>query len=1292
MPGITMAEPTSDMNGSSTTLSLYWDLASKDVKTRTRAATLLIQTLVALQDNYTAQSNWIDQIHNDNDADNLELVCAPDVSYALKRLLRGLASSRQGARQGFAVALTELLTVIPHVRLSRLIELLLSVSEISGSMKSQEERDGYFGRIFGFQSFAISGIMSRSSTTIEDVTRMIDELIKYQRAKSYLRECCAGVFISIAESLSNTPLQEEGIDYMISTILSDGINNPEQLWIGLVLQSKYPKLPIWKTLLEGVDSVWEKSWLLHPANKLRLAELLKESSYSNPRLHGVWAVVVDAILSRKETKSKRKVISLADFWQTVVLDSLLSSTPDRKFVFYELFRTILPRLSPTQIPTIFTKVVIKQLMKDLSDTQALLHDSAKAAAKTLSDVSKTNPDASYHLVLQLIGQSGAQEQFDKATKTRTVANMMASMTADGFLKYVEYLLNAFLDQSATAEEEVDTNRTVILDQMTSLVRNAKIPKSEEGLWEILKLMGTYGLFSVHGEAAEELRIPTPALSPQIHQLCKQRLFTALGDLQSLALEAPKSEDASADAKPAATLTNGTRASGNTWAYDLNEWIQTLCAAPYDAIVTLDLDEGSRGVRAQTVETVKTIRKKLSKNANKVENTGIQSRYQAFELLFVHAVLQLHVDAEEATGTLTELQDCYTRVFKSKAAKSEKRAATIADAPSESEPQPTDVLVDILLSFLSRQSVLLRGVAQQAFGIFAGDLSKAGLDIIFQVLTTDSGLSGSSELFDTVDDGADDEDADMDDASDDGATDDDEETKAEESEDDQEANDEEDDDAEEEQDPELAAKADEEAAMLRLAIQSALAGTKHAEMDVDQDDEEEELLGDDEMDVFDDKVAEIFKARRAVKAEQKDAKQHVLHFKLRVVTLLEIYYKKQPTNPLVIDTLVPLLRVALSSAQDTDSQTLHNKVVALLRKSVFKLKKYPIEEGVTASCIATMREIHGFAGRVKRKDLAELCSGVCMVLIKVMNHQDGGSVDVPAAVVAETPTGEKHKKRRTGGTGHTVNEILVRFDSTPVAEIYIESLTKYMSMKRSPTQPLLFLDLINRYPEIGWGLATHVAKYTSIENVPRSFQLVQAYVIMGRLFQMLSSVMETKYKDPVEQSITIMAKCLIANLKAEEGKAITDAKWKEIFASLLLIGRRSRKMFDEAQVKSLWKFTDVEAGLNAWSQTSSNAATQNAAGQFIKRTIIILGLGSNSQHHQNLIPNLALIPRRFIAGPPQPEKVITEKKVTIIASAAAAPEKDEKPAVVASDPPVFDGKYEAIVDGIFVTIRHPTLAI
>jgi DNA polymerase phi len=89
----------------STTLPLYWDLASLDPETRTTAARTLISTLASFQTAFEETGAKTDT--TENDEDSLEVNCAPDVSYALKRLIRGLPSSREAARQGYSLALTE---------------------------------------------------------------------------------------------------------------------------------------------------------------------------------------------------------------------------------------------------------------------------------------------------------------------------------------------------------------------------------------------------------------------------------------------------------------------------------------------------------------------------------------------------------------------------------------------------------------------------------------------------------------------------------------------------------------------------------------------------------------------------------------------------------------------------------------------------------------------------------------------------------------------------------------------------------------------------------------------------------------------------------------------------------------------------------------------------------------------------------------------------------------------------------------------------------------------------------
>jgi DNA polymerase phi len=108
-----VASPSATQNSSSS-LALYWELASLDSKTRINSAAKLIHLLKNFQSEFEKDDKKKDLvIQSTEDLDNH---CAPDMTYALKRLIRGLPSSRQGARQGFSVTLTEVIFCEPQIK------------------------------------------------------------------------------------------------------------------------------------------------------------------------------------------------------------------------------------------------------------------------------------------------------------------------------------------------------------------------------------------------------------------------------------------------------------------------------------------------------------------------------------------------------------------------------------------------------------------------------------------------------------------------------------------------------------------------------------------------------------------------------------------------------------------------------------------------------------------------------------------------------------------------------------------------------------------------------------------------------------------------------------------------------------------------------------------------------------------------------------------------------------------------------------------------------------------------
>ena len=97
-------------------IEIYEDLANEDEEIRLKAATTLLSKFS------TASNETLEQ-------DKI----------VLKRLFRGLCSSRKAARLGFSVALTEFLSQVfkIHLGISR-----IAVSEIIDILESQTAKDG----------------------------------------------------------------------------------------------------------------------------------------------------------------------------------------------------------------------------------------------------------------------------------------------------------------------------------------------------------------------------------------------------------------------------------------------------------------------------------------------------------------------------------------------------------------------------------------------------------------------------------------------------------------------------------------------------------------------------------------------------------------------------------------------------------------------------------------------------------------------------------------------------------------------------------------------------------------------------------------------------------------------------------------------------------------------------------------------------------------------------------------------------------------------------------------------
>ena len=201
---------------------------------------------------------------------------------------------------------------------------------------------------------------------------------------------------------------------------------------------------------------------------------------------------------------------------------------------------------------------------------------------------------------------------------------------------------------------------------------------------------------------------------------------------------------------------------------------------------------------------------------------------------------------------------------------------------------------------------------------------------------------------------------------------------------------------------------------------AALGTRKGPEDLDADDTDgtdvdmkEEDMNEKEMEALDEKLAEVFRAQKANKGkkqERKDAKTAVINLKRRVLDLIEVFLKEQPSNFLTLEFLLPLIRTARTTTEKQISNRAHQVLERVFqRSSKGKSKGVPditkthgAMNGSSTNSVDTtinlLKAVHEEAGRDNSKAHANICSKTSILLIKVLVRADvnvGEVVDIYA---------------------------------------------------------------------------------------------------------------------------------------------------------------------------------------------------------------------------------------------------------------------------------------------------------
>ncbi|KAJ2715652.1 DNA-directed DNA polymerase [Coemansia spiralis] len=1118
-----------------TTLDFYWDLASLDDAKRVGAAAQLIATLCRFQ----AEMPATDEIAATEQ--DLDRICAGDVSYAVRRLIKGLGSSRDGARQGYSMALAELLGRIPCISAKLVLDLLWASTEATRSMKGQEQRDMRFGRVFGMMALVQSGVLARAGTTAVEIRKMVMELAAIGSKKSYMREIAYTTLVAMVPLPGKLGKINEIVAMFVDVALDKGtIETPDELLLAMRLRRAYPGFD-WSAALPH----WQGGHMLSSRNSARVAAILCEVSADNtalfsswhPQLHSVWSEILDLYFSkqRADEAESRRPMAFDMLWSKAVENGLFApgASQFRRYWGFLLLERLLPYLSEENVPAMMTPNIVRALSDNISLAgKSLLANVGMRVAERLVEVCEGNTKVGLAVLTHLLNQKNTiQPVGPKITNLRSImANrIVAKLDSEALVGYVDYLQSVFLTprrvQANTgvadlgsainvSDKNLERQRAWAIDQMIRVARFGQLPISDELTTTVLRFVVVQSAFeSGAGAEAPELAVaPVPPLSVTTRDYCAHALTTLVGELCRHTLPSPGAPAPEGDTSATATVAAGRMSAGSSRtgeAWATSAIAALLDIAPRKGTVTVLRDFGE--LRRPLADARKVLCA-MAKEAARLAPSSMTDalRVHALELLLgylcvVAAFAPNPQTRAENLEAISELTECFRRfqadlAAGSKTPKKRKTRAAAAEA-EDSEPRPVEVLTDMLIGFLTKDSNVLRRLCEQVFAPFAGMLTASALESITGVLLAKEGETDgvvATEL-----DAADGMDIDDDEGGDSDAA----------------------DGSDVEMDEGDAAQVEAVDEELRRKIEEAL-GADAAAMDEASGEEEE--FDDEQMTVFDDKLAEIFRHKKEQKTAVRDLKITMVNFKLRVLDLADVFLTKQAENPLVVPLLEALLELARATRRDSRFRQIHERAMAMLTA-----RRPRVPRGIDREQATRLLGVaHERARRAADKAEVRMLGSVAAFLSRALLDND-------AATATETV--------------HELNAASMRdFMTHKASQIYIDFF-------RTTAEKLLEAQL-----EPLWRVAVEAAEYGHPLKAVNVYRQVQAFALIDTITasasRLVAGLTEPAQIAPFVKLTRELVAALQGALQATIVYAVSDDNKNATTGRLLLDSQRLREIF------------------------------------------------------------------------------------------------------------------------------------
>ncbi|KAI1498821.1 DNA polymerase phi-domain-containing protein [Biscogniauxia marginata] len=881
-----------------------------------------------------------------------------------KRLFRGLASSRNASRLGFSLVLTEILGQLfgskdlanakyPGLTFDKVLNILIENTKSSGNIPGQEERDFYFGRLFGLQCFVEAKVL------FDDESRwpkVLDILLQMADKKVWMRSHCGWVIVESLPQMGQTRAEET-----LRKLSDIGLGKTaEGIGMWLRARSSYPTMKIpskpWQdpmspAVLPELARVLKEN-VAQDTGEDKIVAKIKQSNWT-AQLHFVWDLILAHFLQQHEMGKKHNEDHFKLFWTTVVDDGLFSklASDGQKFRGFMIFQKFLQGLASGEkslIKNIFSRNFMKCLINQASKEDRYLHRASLKSLQSIEKAVEISPELLIPILEELISKFGAYD-FDQRTNTKTIENLLQWATPTNARKVLKLLRKPVASMDVNAANDSEKLRQSYADHVFRLtVQSKQEPGNSDDAGGKSGLeVGITELASCAYSTQEQFK---PELSEKTRDVFRRRLASAFAKV--------------------------TKQRNNA---------EYLCKAVISVEPTAVTMSEEIEVERQTA--LKSMQKLLETHKKSDDR---QEASLGLALLYAATILQLYDGTPDAISILQDLQSCSEKMKGKKGGTSE-------------------LLVEILLALLSRHSAMMRQISEQVFEAFTTHISPEALGLLTDPLQTEENSTGYQALFENMDD----EDIDMEDADKSDSGEEDEDLEEEEiselgsdvefitlnGEESMVGGEGDEDESEDDEQVEANAQAleDLDDALAKVLKSHRLDKDKEAaSSDSDSD------MTDSEMIPLDAKLVEVFKQRAkgsSKKKDKKDAKESIVTFKHRILDLLNIYAKHEASNPLSFNLLLPLLELI----RTTTVKPLANKALGILvefSKASKKARSKDLQVDVEAQ-LELLGSIHQEAAKDLSHAFAKAASTASLLVASSLFVTDNANADRINALYART---------------------------------------------------------------------------------------------------------------------------------------------------------------------------------------------------------------------------------------------------------------------------------------------------